>query len=235
MHIGGLYIFDGKTASGNYSYAQFLKHVKSRLHIAGVFTERIVEVPFNLDLPYWVTDPEFDVELHCPRLGLIAPHNLDALMTMAADIFARPLDRTRPLWEAHFIEGLDKVEGVSKGSFAIIFKVHHCAIDGISGEVILSSLLDITPEPRNVKVKKAKKTKIERNPFTVELLARSIRPALQTRWKMQQLLLASAKVAGKSFIGRLIDKENAPPLLFKAPPTPFNDIISPHRSVSGTQ
>lgn len=235
MHIGGLYIFEGKTLAGQYTYQQFLQHVKSRLHIASVFTERIVEVPFNLDLPYWVADPEFDIEFHCPHLGLVAPHNLDALMSMASDIFARPLDRTRPLWEAHFIEGLDNVEGVPKDSFALIFKVHHCAIDGISGEVILSSLLDITPTLRKVEPNKTKHTKAERKPFAITLLAKSIRPTLQTRKKMQQLLLASAKIASKSFIARLIDKDNAPPLLFKAPPTPFNNAISAHRSFSGTQ
>src|SRR5690606_31532867 len=134
MHIGGVYIFEGQ-----FTYEQFLAHVTSRLDIASIFTERLAEVPLDIDLPYWVKDPEFDVELHCPRSGLIVPHKLAALMCMAADIFSRPLDRTRPLWEAHFIEGLDKVKGVQKGSFAIIFKIHHCAVDGVSGEEILAA------------------------------------------------------------------------------------------------
>jgi len=235
MHIGGLYIFEGNSNQQQYSYQQFLNHVKSRLHIASVFTERLIDVPLNMDLPYWITDKNFDIELHCPHLGLIDPQDLTALMKMSADIFSRPLDRTRPMWEAHFIENLNNVEGVSKNAFAIIFKIHHCAVDGISGEEILASLLDITPEPRKIEIKENNKSKTARKPFQVELLAKSIRPTLQIREKILKLLLASLTMAGKSLIGRIFDKENAPPLLFQAPPTPFNDAISPHRSFSGTQ
>jgi WS/DGAT/MGAT family acyltransferase len=232
MHIGGLYIFEGNTPEGPYNYQRFLAHVKSRLHIADVFTDKIAAVPMGLNYPYWVKDSEFDVELHCPRVGLVAPYDLSALMGMAADIFSRPLDRTRPLWEAHYIEGLNKIPGVSKNSFALVFKIHHCAIDGISGEEILASLLDISPEPREEKAPKLKK---ERVPFQVELLARSIRPTLQTRGQLVQLAGASAKVIGKSMLKRVVDRQHAPPALFSAPPTPFNDEISPHRSFSGTQ
>ena len=99
-----------------------------------------------------------------------------------------------------FIEGLNKVEGVKKGSFAIIFKVHHCAIDGVSGEEVLASLLDISPETgltRNGKEEedkqsssllKTKQNKIEKEPGAIRLLAKSVGPSIQTPWKFTRLL-----------------------------------------------
>lgn len=232
MHIGGVYIFEGQ-----FTYKQFLAHVSSRLDIASIFTERLAEVPLDIDLPYWVKDPDFDVELHCPRLGLIAPYNLDALMTMAADIFSRPLDRSRPLWEAHFVEGLDKVKGVQKGSFAIIFKIHHCAVDGVSGEEILAALLDIEPGAKREvkKARRAKKDKKERVPFEIELLGKSVISAFQTRNQFAKFGMESAKFLGKSVFQRLRQGKQAPPALFSAPPTLFNDRISPHRVFTGVQ
>ena len=147
MIIGGVYIFEGKKADGrSFTYDNFVNHLKSRIHLAPVLRRRLVLVPFGLDHPYWVEDSEFDIERHLLHMGLLPPQDKNALWNMASDTFSRPLDHSRPLWEACFIEGLDNVEGVSPGAIAIIFKIHHCAIDGISAEKILAAFLDISPD-----------------------------------------------------------------------------------------
>ena len=101
-----------------------------------------MSVPLGLGLPYWVDDPEFDIEFHLREVGLPSPGSDDQLAEQVARIHARPLDRTRPLWEMYLIHN---VEG---GRQALYSKVHHAAIDGTSGAEILATILDATVEPR---------------------------------------------------------------------------------------
>jgi WS/DGAT/MGAT family acyltransferase len=147
MHVGSVYVLDAAEAPAAFGYEAFRAHIASRLRCSRIFRQRLVEVPLGLSHPCWVKDPEFDLDLHLPRRRLIAPGGREELMAMAADLFARRLDRSRPLWEFNFIEGLDGVPGLARGSFALVSKVHHAAIDGISGAEIIGATLDATPEP----------------------------------------------------------------------------------------
>src|SRR4029079_5181222 len=117
----------------------------SRLHEARVFRQRLVRVPFDLDHPYWIEDPDFDLEFHVRHIALPAPGDWRQLCIQVARLISRPLDLDRPLWEMYVIEGLDNVEGVPKGSFAVITKVHHAAIDGMSGMEMTSAIHDDSP------------------------------------------------------------------------------------------
>jgi diacylglycerol O-acyltransferase / wax synthase len=101
-------------------------------------------VPLGLGRPYWVDDPHFDLEFHLRELALPAPGTHAQLGEQVARIHARPLDRTRPLWEAYVITG---VEG---GRSAFYSKIHHAAIDGVSGSEILETIMDLSPQPREV-------------------------------------------------------------------------------------
>ena len=100
--------------------------VQSRLHLLPPFRRRLVEVPFGIDQPYWIEDPDFDIEFHVRELALPAPGDDKQLAEQAARLHARPLDRRRPLWELYLIHGLQG------GQVAIYTKVHHAAIDGVS-------------------------------------------------------------------------------------------------------
>jgi WS/DGAT/MGAT family acyltransferase len=99
-------------------------------------------VPFNLDYGYWIDDPEFDIEFHVRELALAPPGTDAQLAEQVARIYARPLDRSRPLWELYLIHGLpdDRV--------AVMSKIHHAVIDGMSGAEIMGALFDPTPEGR---------------------------------------------------------------------------------------
>ena len=100
---------------------------------------RLAEVPFGLDYPYWVDDPDFDLDFHVRELALPPPGTDEKLAEQVARIVARPLDRARPLWELYLIHGLEH------GYVAMLTKIHHAAIDGLSGAEIMGVLFDLAP------------------------------------------------------------------------------------------
>lgn len=147
MHIGSLSIYDqSKVPEGRLRFTDILKFYRSRLGRAKVFRRRLVRVPYSLGNPYWVEDPEFDIEFHIRHIALPEPRDWRQLTILAARIFARPLDLTKPLWELYVIEGLDNLEGVAENSFALLHKVHHSAIDGVSGAELLAATHDISAD-----------------------------------------------------------------------------------------
>jgi WS/DGAT/MGAT family acyltransferase len=144
-HVGGLLVLDPSGVPGGEVTLSALRAVlEPRLHLAAPLRQRLVEVPLGLGRPYWVDDPEFDLEFHLREVALPLPGNPQQLGEQVARIHARPLDRTRPLWEMYLIHGVD-------GDRAAIYsKIHHAAIDGVSGAEILATIMDLTEEPRVV-------------------------------------------------------------------------------------
>jgi diacylglycerol O-acyltransferase / wax synthase len=144
-HVGGVLLLDPSTAPGGELTLEDLRALyEARLHLAAPLHERLVQVPLGLGNPYWIHDPAFDLEYHLREVALPPPGSPEQLGEQVSRIHARPLDRSRPLWEAYLIHGL---EG---GLVALYAKVHHAAIDGISGAEILATILDVTVEPRAV-------------------------------------------------------------------------------------
>lgn len=146
MHIGSFAIYDQSTApGGRVTFKGILQNVERRLHLARCFRQRLVQVPLDLDHPYWIEDPDFDLEFHVRHIALPHPGDWRQLCIQVARIHARPLDLNKPLWEMYVIEGLDSVRGVPKGSFAVFTKVHHAAIDGVSGAELAAAVHDLSP------------------------------------------------------------------------------------------
>ncbi|HYF27263.1 MAG TPA: wax ester/triacylglycerol synthase family O-acyltransferase [Baekduia sp.] len=144
-HVGSVAILDPATAPGGRFDAERLKElIARRLHLVPPFTWRLQEVPLGLDWPYWVEDEHFDLDFHVRELALPAPGSMAQLVEQTGRIYSRRLDRARPLWELYVVHGL---EG---GRMALVSKVHHAAVDGMSGGEILAMLYDLTPEPRDV-------------------------------------------------------------------------------------
>jgi len=144
-HVGSLILLDPSTAPGGVWNLETVRAVlEPRLHLAAPLRQRLVEVPLGLGRPYWVDDPHFDIEFHLRELALPAPGTHEQLGEQVARIHARQLDRSRPLWETYVITGL---EG---DRCAYYSKVHHAAIDGVSGAEILETIMDVTVEPRDV-------------------------------------------------------------------------------------
>src|SRR4051794_16236457 len=143
-HVGSVCVLDPSTAPEPLTLDRLVRVIESRLHLIPPFRRRLVTVPFGLDQPYWIEDPDFDIEFHVRELALPAPGDDKQLAEQAARLHARPLDRQRPLWELYLIQGLQG------GRIAIYSKVHHSAIDGVSGNDILTALLDLSPEGRDL-------------------------------------------------------------------------------------
>ena len=237
MHIAGVYIFEGTNHETGFSYENFRDYLASRLHIYPVFQQRLVEVPLDLGLPYWYDDPNFDIEHHISYVALPAPAEKNELFKLAAQIFNRPLDRQRPLWEITVVTGL-QIAGLPEGSFALIPKVHHAALDGKAGVAIMQALFDTTPIPR-LFPREEKKEKPKRIPTNIELLARHTGDAIKTPFKLLMLAEKGIESVMKSNSKKKkikdIEGYNPPPAPFTAPKTFFNVPVTPHRIVSATE
>lgn len=146
MHIGSILIYNPATAPGGFvRFKDILRFFESRMQLSRTMRQRLVRVPFDLDYPYWIEDPDFDLEYHVRHVALPRPGDWRQLCIQAARIFARPLDLTRPPWEFTVVEGLDNVPGVTPGSYAMVTKVHHAAIDGMSGIDLMEALHTLDP------------------------------------------------------------------------------------------
>ena len=137
MHIGGVLIFEGPPPD----FADFLDHVRSRLHLVPRYRQKLATPPLETGRPLWVDDPDFNLEYHVRHTALPAPGTEEQLFLLAARIASQPLDRAKPLWENWLVEGL---EG---DRFALISKTHHALVDGVSGVDLATVLLDLEPTP----------------------------------------------------------------------------------------
>lgn len=141
MHVAFTAILDPDTVPGGYTFRRIRQHIHDRLPLAPVFQRRLVGVPFGLGHPVWADDPDFDIDNHVYRAALPSPGGIRELAELVADVVGRKLDRDHPLWEMWVVEGL------RHGDIALIAKMHHCTVDGVSGTELLGLLLDLEPLP----------------------------------------------------------------------------------------
>lgn len=234
MHVGGLVILDppeGAAAEhpeGDSGFSRVFRHVESRLHLIPPMRRRLLPAPLGLDQPYWIDDPDFDLVHHVKHRALPRPGDDSKLAELVCELASTRLDRSLPLWELHFIEGL------RGGRLAAITKMHHAAIDGVSGAEILGKLLDLTAEPAAVPPGATfspppAPSSIELAMHTARSLAR--RPAAAARvlrdtWPV-------LKSAGRELLERGSLTLGAAPgasTAGEAPRTRFNRQIGPRRS-----
>jgi WS/DGAT/MGAT family acyltransferase len=148
MHVAGLAVLDPSTRpDGRLRFEDLVAVITSRLHLVPRFRQKVVFVPGNVARPLWVDDEDFDIEFHLRRAAIPPPGGRRELADYVQRVHARPLDRQKPLWEIYFIEGLED------GLVAILSKVHHAMIDGISGIDIATVMFDFSPEPAALKPK----------------------------------------------------------------------------------
>jgi diacylglycerol O-acyltransferase len=242
-HVNGLAIYE--RPDGDYDpYQAAYERFDALLGRLEPMRRRLVEVPFSLDHPYWIDDPDFDLSYHVRHIGLAPPGGADQLAEQVARIVGRKMDRSRPLWEAYVIEGL------ADGRWAMLTKTHHATIDGASGVLLLGLLTDPSPDtpmPDHVDWVG------EAIPSDRELLERTVRhlavnPVKGMRLSLRMLrnlaeaagvdsvsaIASQARDALKSVaIGGAVDtpepvhRVRIP--ISPAPPTPFNRSITPHR------
>ena len=173
MQIQMLLIYDQTTTpDGKVTFKRILEEIAARLHLAPTFRRRLTELPGGLHMPYWVDDPDFDLEYHIRHIALPQPGDWRQLCIQIARIHGRQLDLRRPPWEMTVIEGLNAIPGVPKGSFAISLKLHHCVVDGMESVELMAAMHDLAADgPRPAPP--ARPFKPDALPSTTDLVART--------------------------------------------------------------
>jgi diacylglycerol O-acyltransferase len=234
-HVGGVCVLDPSDAPRPLDLGALTELLGQRLPLVPVMRRRLLEVPLGLDQPYWIDDPDFDLEYHVREIALPRPGSEAQLCDQVARLHARPLDRRRPLWEFYLITGL------AKGRVAVYSKIHHAAIDGASGAELLTVLLDLSPDGRELPPDKPFRPASP--PSRVTLAARA---AARLAWRpVQTVRLAGELVrvmptlapAVSPILGGLLglnrgDGAVIPGTPGRAPATPFNRPITAHRRVA---
>jgi WS/DGAT/MGAT family acyltransferase len=249
MHIGGVSILDPRTPRGRFGLDDLRRLLAARLNRSRTFTQRLVEVPLKLGNPYWVEDEEFDLDRHLERTQLPEPGGFKELRALVAWEMSQPLPRDRPLWQLLFVEGVDGVDDVPRGSVALIAKIHHAAIDGISGTEIMSALYDVSPqtveeapvevvapagEPEGGDAPAGNERRRRRpSPGAVELLRQSGRHLIEAPGAISGAVGDTLKGLLRSGAAWGLKRVKPPPLPFSAPPTRFNAPIGRERVWSG--
>jgi len=231
MAIGAVYVIDAGDAPKSFSYESWYSLVTSRLKLSKVFRQRLVEVPWNLSFPYWIRDPDFDLDNHLPRVTLPGPGGMAELMQVAADTWGQVLDRERPLWDITFVEGLDSIPGISTGSLALITRVHHAAVDGKASTEMMTALLDITPDIRDVEGED--RWQPEDIPSTLGVITRSWSRAGHKAVDLAGFVGKAAVAAVNLRGNKQLRKIEPPPRILSAPSTIFNQPIESGRTFWG--
>lgn len=226
MHIVGVILLDPSTVDGGYSFDGLKRLICSRLHRLPPFHRRVRTVPFNIEHPYWVEDPNFDIDYHVRRTTIPAPGGRAELGRLVGEIAATQLDRERPLWEIWVIEGLEN------GNVALVTKMHHAAADGMASGYLMLQLLDMSPDMPDFDEPEV--FPIEENPTDSDILKRALQDRMSDPLRVVRQV---RKTAGRAMhlLKHTLEKgtENfSPAFPFMAPKTMFNRAISSERIVA---
>jgi WS/DGAT/MGAT family acyltransferase len=222
MHVGSVAIIEG-----DLKFEAFRENLKNRIHLIPKMRKRLVFVPMSVDYPYWVDDPNFDIDMHLQHIALPKPGGWKELRATASMIFSNHLNHNRPLWSFTFVEGLDNIKQVPKGSVAIISKMHHVAVDGMAGQGIMSLLFDMTAEPR--KIEKPKPFRPKPIPNELAMVMKSTLSFAQNPLKFPKLISEAISATVKTGMFSRMKGADLPTAPFSAPNTPLNGLVASRR------
>ncbi len=227
-HVTNIQVFDPSTVPNKQvvRFKDIIAHVKSRMHVAPMLKQRLVRTPLEVDYPYWVDDEYFDLEYHMIHGRLPAPGDWRQFCIHMARYHSRPLDMKKPLWEMYVVEGLDNIEGLPKGSYAIATKIHHAAVDGASIVRFFSAIYDRDNAGTPVVEIPPNKNQSTPAPNIQQIISRATQNNLRSPMKFADTLMRSApvvyRVANKALKSRGKSKTSVPH-------TRFNNSVSPHK------
>lgn len=224
MHVAFVIICDTRSNPDGYRFSALAERIESRVNREPAFRRKLVQVPFNLNHPLWIEDGEFSILNHLRQYTLQPPGSMVQLGHLIGDIMEKPLDRRYPLWEAWVVEGLEEQR------VAMVIKVHHAAVDGVSGTALLRHLFDEVAEVHERKW--APPAQVEAVPGDAELVFHALRSRVKTTARLVNLLKETYSGV-RSFVGRHRGEHEATASLpLTAPRTRFNHRIGKHRDVA---
>jgi len=227
QHVGGMGIYDPSTAPGGFvRFKDVIAGFERRLGNNPLFRTRLVEVPGGLDRPYWVKDANFDVEFHLRHIALPEPGDWRQLCIQVARLHARPLDMSRPLWEAYIIEGLDNIPNLPEGCFAVYTKMHHALVDGAGGASFMALLHDLSPNPDENEIDDAPRL-VDSEPSVNELLTKASINTLKNTLSLVGGTLRTTRALGRYALK--VARKEIPSPDINAPKTILNRAVGPHR------
>ena len=255
-HVSSMTIFEPPPGSGGAGVEITKRAILSRIDQLEPYRRRLVTVPFGLDIPYWIEDPDFDIDYHVRHHAVPPPGTPEQLAEVVNRIISRPLDRSRPLWELYVIEGVENGRYIAQ-----LNKVHHATVDGAAGVLLLGALLDTDPN-RVPDETRPQPWRVDELPSATEMLSLTVREFLRRPEKMIRLgihtvrsVAASTGNPGLAVLGEALARplpgplgaalrnrlrgdrsreDELPRLSGSAPRTPFNATIGPHRRFSFT-
>lgn len=233
LHVGVVLVLDPPEGtrslfSPTTRYAQIRRVISQRLHLVAPLRQRAIRVPLGLHHPVWVDDPDFELDDHLSRASLPSPGGQRELDAFVAAAMSRQLDPDRPLWEMYIVEGL---EG---DRTALIAKVHHAILDGVSGASILAAFLDLNPRARAIPLP-SEQWDPDPLPNSTQLLryaaaSLSHQPGLALSTVQSGVeAMADLGMHNRALISR---GEIPPPAFFSAPRTSFNGAVSNRKRFS---
>ncbi len=227
MHVSPFFIYDVSTApNGAVRFKDILRTFEQKLDHAPILRRKLVRVPLDLDEPYWADDPNFDIEQHIRHVALPKPGDRRQLQILIARLTAYPMDLNQPPWDAYVIEGLDNVSGVPKGSFGLLLRIHHAAIDGHSGHAVLQAIHELSPVSKKPK-KLAHPYVPVPIPTTAQMLSRAYVNMLGKPGKIAKMVAHT--VPGMRRVQSM--KRENPDEHLSAPLTRFSEKVTSHRVI----
>ena len=227
MHVGAVMVFEGPPPGRE----DTLEHIDSRLHLVPRYRQKLAVPRFEMGRPLWVDDPSFNLEYHTRHTALASPGDLEQLKLLTARIFSQRLDRSKPLWEVWFVQGLED------DRFAIISKTHHALVDGISGVDLATVLFDLSPVP-------PERTELPEwtpnpEPSQAQLIAEGVKGLLGRPLEIGRAA-ADAALHPEKTVGRVREAaEGIGEVMWAgmnpAPETPLNVPIGSHRRIVWVQ
>lgn len=230
LHVCSILELDTATMPGGYTFERLRDALHLRIQAMPQFREKLADSPLNLDHPVWVADRDFDIERHVHRIGLPPPGGRFELAAIAGHIAGLPIDRSRPLWEAWVIEGLGDAAGTAdRGRIAVLIKMHHAGVDGVTGANLMSQLCSTeadapAPDPVDADAGDAGELAIAAGG-----LARFVTRPLHLVNAVSRTAASVLDTARRARAGTAM----AAP--FAAPKTLFNDTVSGHRTIGCAQ
>jgi len=228
MHVMGVLLLDPSGMEGGYSFDKLITMMFDRIHLMPQLRRKLVEVPLGIDHAHWIEDADFDLTRHVRRVDVVAPGNMRALEGMVGEMAGTLLPRQYPLWEMVVVEGVQ--DGDKDGLVAVVSKMHHAIIDGVSGADLMVHMFDLSPEVRKVDAPE-EGFEGETPPSHFALFGKAVVNQATAPARFIGEVAKNLPGIGKTAVN-VVAKRRDTKLGMTAPKTPWNGALSDKRAVA---